>query len=119
MALRTVNKLTEEETRDFVIKYNEMHFTTVALPSIKPNCSQIHHLFIELSNTQDTASRRMLVPTFEQTTPSLYLSLLTQKHYVPRMSTGIENSGKKFHLSLAILLHQHWVPSGRGSAQTR
>ncbi|KAI4630143.1 hypothetical protein J4E80_001076 [Alternaria sp. BMP 0032] len=60
MALATVNKLIAQETRDFVVKYNEIHFTTVALPMTKLNYSQIRHLLTELSNTRDRALRRLL-----------------------------------------------------------
>jgi len=59
-ALRTVNKLIAEETRDFVVKYNEIHFTTVRLPLTDPDSWPTHDLLTELSNAQDRASRRVL-----------------------------------------------------------
>ncbi|KAI4695931.1 uncharacterized protein J4E88_000101 [Alternaria novae-zelandiae] len=60
MALSTVNKLVAVETRDFVVKYNELHFATVQIPSAITKAPQMHHLLTELSNAQDRALRRLL-----------------------------------------------------------
>lgn len=119
MALRTVSKLIAGETHDFVVRYNELHSPRVRYlrpsPTARRSITSSPSYPIRKTGLCEGCPRcqigmtRLLVLTFEQTTPNPYLSLITQRRYVPRMSIGIENSGKKYHLSSAILLHPHTI----------